>query len=144
VAARFPKPAFDIDHPRYDPPMSRGLTVYLMVQFALLLGMSMHFLALVPIGSLPLLLGYAAYLVASLCVLGVLMEGRVSALWLEGVRVVATALVSVLSGRWFGIAHLDGYMALAIASIFGLSALALPWLRGDQRAQSVHPGAAPV
>jgi hypothetical protein len=124
--------------------MSRGLTVYLVAQFALLLGMSMHFLALVPTGSLPLLLGYAAYLVASLCVLGVLMEGRVSALWFEGVRVVATALVPALSGRWFGIVHLDGYMELAMVSLFGLSALALPWLRGGQRAQSVHTGAAAV
>jgi len=144
VTARFPKPAFDIDHPRYDPPMSPSFTVYLLLQFALLLGMSIHFLALVPVAPLPTLLLYAGYLVASLCVLGVLMEGRRSATWLEGVRVVATALVSVLSGKWFGIAHLDGYMMLAIAVIFGLSALALPWLHGGQRALSLHDGAAPV
>jgi alkylglycerol monooxygenase len=144
VAARFPKPAFDISHPRYDPPLSRGLTAYLMVQFVLLLGMSMHFLALVPTGSLSLLLGYAAYLVASLCVLGVLMEGRASALWLEAVRVLATALVPLVSERWFGIDHLDGHLAMVLAGLFGLSALALPWLHRGQRAVSVHPDATPV
>ncbi|MBB6240985.1 sterol desaturase family protein [Rhodanobacter sp. MP1X3] len=144
VAARFPKPAFDIDHPRYDPPMSRGFTVYLLLQFALLLGMSIHFLTLVPVAPLPTLLLYAGYLVASLCVLGILMEGRRSATWLEGVRVLATALVPVLSGKWFGIPHLDGYMMLAIAVVFGLSALALPWLHGGQRGLSLHDGAAPV
>jgi alkylglycerol monooxygenase len=144
VAARFPKPAFDIAHARYDPPMSRSLTVYLMVQFALLLGMSMHFLALVPTDSLALLLGYAAYLVASLCVLGVLMEGRVAALWLEAARVIATALVPAVSGRWFGFEHLDGYLAMVFAVLFGLSALALPWLHRGQRAVTVPPVAAPV
>jgi alkylglycerol monooxygenase len=58
-----------------------------------------------------------------------LMEGRAWASWLEGARTLATALVPLLSGSWFGISHLDGRIAMALAVVFGLSALVLPWLR---------------
>jgi hypothetical protein len=93
--------------------------------------------------SLPALLGYAIYLVIGLCVIGALMEGRRWAPWAEGVRVLATAAVPLLSGRWFGIAHLDGHIALAIAVAFGLSALALPWLGGLHAAIALRRDAAP-
>jgi alkylglycerol monooxygenase len=86
--------------------------------------------------SLPTLLAYAAYLVAGLCVLGALMEGRALARWAEGVRVLATALVPLFGNRWFGISHLDGHTELAIAAIFGLSAVALLWTSGAQSADS--------
>jgi alkylglycerol monooxygenase len=56
------------------------------------------------------------------------MEGRALARWAEGVRVLATAVVPLLGGRWFGISHLDVQIALAITAVFGLSAVALPWL----------------
>ncbi|HTH66817.1 MAG TPA: hypothetical protein VL545_01115, partial [Rhodanobacter sp.] len=60
--------------------------------------------------------------------------------WAEGVRVLATAAAPLLGGRWFGIGHLDGHIALAIAVAFGLSAVALPWLRPS----SAGTGAAAV
>ena len=142
VAARFPRSAFDLAHARYDPPLARGMRLYVVLQFALLLGMAMHFLALAPLATLPTLLAYAAYLVASLCVLGVLMEGRRWASWLEGARVTATALVVVLGDAWFGIGRLDGYSVTAIGMIFGLSALALPALQRRQRALARHDAAA--
>jgi len=99
----------------------------------LLLAMTTQFLGMAGAASLSALLAYALYLVASLCVLGALMEGRRWALWAEGLRVLATALVPVLVGRWFGIGHLDSRIALAIAAVFGLSALALPWLQQSSR-----------
>jgi alkylglycerol monooxygenase len=142
VAERFPRPDFVMPSERFSPPMSRALTIYVMLQFALLLGMSMHFLALVPVASLTTLLAYAGYLVISLCVLGTLMEGRRWAIWIEAARVIATALVPALSGAWFGISRLDGHMTMAIAVIFGLSALALPWLRSGQRTLDVRGGVA--
>ena len=143
VAARYPKPAFVMPNERFDPPLSRPLKLYVLVQFALQLGMATQFLGMAGTASLPALLGYAAYLVASLCVIGALMEGRRWAPWAEGVRVLATAAVPLLSGHWFGIVHLDGHIALAIAVVFGLSALALPWLGGLHAAAALRRDAAP-
>ncbi len=128
VAARYPKPAFVMPTERFDPPVPKALMVYALVQFALLLGMTTQFLGMAGAASLSVLLAYALYLVASLCVLGALMEGRRWALWAEGLRVLATALVPLLVGRWFGIGHLNSRTALAIAAVFGLSALVMPWL----------------
>ena len=133
VAARYPKAAFVIPSERFDPPIPKALMVYALVQLALLLAMTTQFLGMAGAASLSALLAYALYLVASLCVLGALMEGRRWALWAEGLRVLATALVPVLVGRWFGIGHLDSRIALAIAAVFGLSALALPWLQQSSR-----------
>ncbi|GAA0887480.1 sterol desaturase family protein [Rhodanobacter soli] len=137
VAARYPKPAFVMPNERFDPPLSRPLKLYVLVQFALLLGMTTQFLGMAGTASLPALLGYAIYLVASLCVIGALMEGRRWAPWAEGVRVLATAAVPLLSGHWFGIGHLDGHIALAIAVVFGLSALAMVWLGRSSTAEAV-------
>ena len=128
VAARYPKPAFVVPSERFDPPVPKALMIYVLLQFALLLGMTTQFLGMAGSASLPAMLGYALYLVTGLSVLGALMERRGWALWVEGLRVLATALVPLLIGRWFGIDHLDGHIALAIAVVFGLSALALPWL----------------
>lgn len=128
VAARFPKPAFEIGRARFDPPMSRALTLYCLLQFALLLGMATQFLALSAQANLPTLLAYAGYPVGSLTVLGALMEGRRGARWTEAMRLLGTALVPWVTGRWFGIAHLDARIALAMLLTFGLAALALPWL----------------
>jgi sterol desaturase/sphingolipid hydroxylase (fatty acid hydroxylase superfamily) len=141
VAARYPKPAFVMPTERYHPPLSRALTIYVLLQFALLLAMATQFLGMAGTASLPALLAYAAYLVASLCVLGALMETRCSAAWLEALRVVATALLPLASGRWFGISHLDGHLGWAIAGVFGLSALALGWLfaRSPQGALPAGP-----
>jgi hypothetical protein len=127
VAARFPKPDFVMPGERFDPPLSRLLKFYVLLQFALLLGMATQFLGMAGTASLPALLAYAAYLVIGLCLLGGLMEGRRWAFWLEGLRLLATALLPLASGRWFGIEYLDERIALAMAVVFGLSALALGW-----------------
>jgi sterol desaturase/sphingolipid hydroxylase (fatty acid hydroxylase superfamily) len=127
VAARFPKPDFVMPGERFDPPLSRPLKFYVLLQFALLLGMATQFLGMAGTASLPALLAYAAYLVIGLCLLGGLMEGRRWAFWLEGLRVLVTALLPLASGRWFGIEYLDERIALAMAVVFGLSALALGW-----------------
>ena len=127
VAARFPKPDFEMPGERFDPPLSRPLKFYVLLQFALLLAMATQFLGMAGSASLPSLLAYAAYLVIGLCLLGGLMEGRRWAFWLEGLRVLTTALLPLASGRWFGVEYLDNRIALAMAVVFGLSALALGW-----------------
>ncbi|MFC5436634.1 sterol desaturase family protein [Rhodanobacter umsongensis] len=136
VAARFPQPAFVMPVERFDPPLWPAMKLYVLLQFALLLGMATQFLGMASTASLPALLAYAAYLVAGLSVLGALMEARPLARWAEAVRVLATAAVPLLSGGWFGISHLDGPVALAIAAVFGLSALALFCVFDAQRAGS--------
>ncbi|MBD8882282.1 MULTISPECIES: sterol desaturase family protein [Rhodanobacter] len=129
VAMRFPKPDFAMPVERYDPPMGVALKSYVLLQFALLLGMVTQFLGITEHADLATLLLYAAWLVAGLCVLGALMEGRRWAWWMEGLRMLAGAALPLASGRWFGVAHLDIRIALAFALVFGASALALPWLR---------------
>jgi len=136
VAARYPKPAFDIRRERFDPPMSRAVSAYCLLQFALLLGMATQFLDLSARASLSSLLAYAAYLVGSLTVLGALMEGRRTARWIEASRVLATGVLPWATGRWFGVDHLDPRIALALLAVFGCSALALPWL-AQARQQSL-------
>jgi sterol desaturase/sphingolipid hydroxylase (fatty acid hydroxylase superfamily) len=140
VATRFPRAAFDIHRERFDPPMSRALTAYCLVQFALLLGMATQFLDLSARASLPTLLAYAAYLVGSLTVLGALMEGRRGARWIEALRVLGTAALPLALGRWFGVPQLDMRMALVLALVFGASALALPALDADRRLVRAVPG----
>jgi alkylglycerol monooxygenase len=132
VAARYPRPDFTMPSERYAPPLSTAMKIYVLAQFALLLGMATQFLGMAGHAGMPQLLGYRLYQVASLCVLGALMEGRGWAPWAEAVRVLATATLPLLTGRWFGIGRLDGHIALAIAVVFGLSALALPWLGGTR------------
>jgi Sterol desaturase len=132
VAARFPRPAFVMPTERYDPPLAASLKLYLLVQFALLLGMVTQFLGMAGHAGLPELLLYAVWQVFGLCVLGALMEGRHWAWWAEGLRVLALAALPLAAGRWFGVAHLDVRVALAFALVFGASAVALPWLRAGR------------
>ncbi|MEO8778607.1 MAG: sterol desaturase family protein [Rhodanobacter sp.] len=130
VATRYPKADYDIGRAIYDPPMAPALATYCLLQFALLLGMATHFLQLTGHASLGTLLGYALYMVASLCTIGAVMERRRSAFWLEGARTLLTAVVPLLSRYWFGVAHLDGYVMVAFAVVYGASTLALPWIAG--------------
>jgi hypothetical protein len=47
-------------------------------------------------------------------------------------------VLPLLLGRWFGVDHLDGYTAVGLLIVFGLSTLALPWLAGTPRPTPVH------
>jgi hypothetical protein len=62
-------------------------------------------------------------------VLGAWWEGRPGAVWLEGMRVLALAVVPALVGGWFGL-HGEAVVA-AFATVFGGSALALAWVARD-------------
>ena len=128
VAERFPKPAFDIQRERFLPPLSRGLTVYGLVQFALLLGMAVQFLDLAKHLPAATLVGYAVFLVLSLAALGALTEGRRLGVGLELARLLATAAVPLLTGGWFGVSALDARVLAALVAIPAISALVLGWL----------------
>lgn len=128
VAERFPKPAFDIERARYLPPLSRGLTFYSLVQFALLLGMAVQFLDLAKHLAATELVGYAVFLVLNLVALGALTEGRRLGVVLELARLLSTAAIPLLTGGWFGVPHLDGRVVAVLVAIPVLSALVLGWL----------------
>lgn len=141
VAARYPRPAFDIERPRFDPALSTRMTWYCLLQFALLLGMTTQFLALAATATLTTLLAYAAMLTASLWVLGALMEDSPHARALEACRVLLLAALPLPLGRWFGMDSLDPRMGAAFAVVFGLSALCLPWIGGDHTGRvALRPG----
>ena len=125
VAARFPKAAFEIHRELYDPPIAPYLAWYALAQFAVLLGLAVHFLQLAPTASLGTLAGYAAYLTASLCVLGALFDGHRMAPWLEGLRLAGTVAFVLAARRWFGVDALPmPWMAVACL----VTALSAAWL----------------
>ena len=126
VAAAYPKPAFVLTRPRFDPPLDRARTLYGLVQFALLLGLTTHFLGLATHAGPLLLLGDALVIALSLTVLGAWWEGRPHARWLEAARVLAMAVVPAVAGGWFGAP--GSAVALAFAGVYGASGLALAWI----------------
>jgi hypothetical protein len=87
----------------------------------------MHFLGVAPRLAWPTALAYALWLVAGLYVLGMLLEGRRGASWLEAARVLAMAVVPLATDRWFGVTHLDPRLGLAMLLVFGASASVLLW-----------------
>lgn len=98
LQVRDPKPAFDIARAEFDPPASIARTTYVAVNFALLLVPAVHFLMsapTLPVGQAAL---YALGIVASLVVLGALMEGRRWAWAMEGLR-WAIVVVLLIAGH---------------------------------------------
>lgn len=128
VAERFPKPAFEIQRERYAPQLSRGLVIYSLAQFALLLAMGVQFLDLAKHLPALSLIGYAIFLLLSLYALGALTEGHRGGVGLELVRLLATAAIPLFTGGWFAAAHLDIRVAAALIAIPLISALVLGWL----------------
>ncbi|HEY4145043.1 sterol desaturase family protein [Pinirhizobacter sp.] len=125
VAARFPKAAFEIRRELYNPPIPPHLAWYALAQFAVLLGLAVHFLQLAPVAPLGTLTGYAVYLMVSLCVLGALFDGHRTAPWLEGARLAGTVVFVLARRCWFGVAALPApWVAMACL----LAAVSAAWL----------------
>jgi sterol desaturase/sphingolipid hydroxylase (fatty acid hydroxylase superfamily) len=142
VAARFPRPAFELHHPRFAPPLAPALKSYCLAQFGLLLLLGVHFLDTAPrLAWAPAAL-YALYLVYSLWALGFLLEGRRIGVGLELLRTAGTAAWVALGGRWFGVAQLDARLGVALAAVFGLSAISLLFIAGYTRRHSATVGSA--
>ena len=141
VAEQFPKPDFDIHRQRYQPVLSRGLVIYSLVQFALLLAMAVQFLDLAKHLPASSLAAYAVFLVLSLTALGVLTEGRRSGVLMELVRLLVTGAIPLLTGRWFGVEALGTGILAVLVAIPAVSALVLGWLAIHTPAQA-DPGKA--
>ena len=124
VAARFPKSGYDLhDFHKYDPPLSLPMSLYLLVQFSLLIAANSHFLAVLPKQAPWLNVVYFAWILCGLVTLGGLMENRRAFVFWEATRVAGSALAAVLAGNWFGarqpalILSLTGLATLSLASL---------------------------
>ncbi len=102
VAARDPKPAFEMHRPPYDPPMSTAMRIYGTLQFLVLLAMSLQFLVQQAHMTGAMLLGYFVYMAAALTLLGWVLEGRRLAWLAEMARLAGSAGVVLVLGQWFG------------------------------------------
>jgi hypothetical protein len=141
VAERFAKPAFDIHRAEYDPPLARGMAVYAALQFVLLLGMAVHFLGVAATASWPQALGYGAYLMFALCVLGALLEGRRWAPWIEALRTLGTTLAPAIGGHWFGSVWSHGVVTACVL-VFATSTVMALWL-GLRTDATLRPSRSP-
>lgn len=94
VAERWPKPAFDIRRAEYDPPLSRAVGGYCLVQSLVLIGLALYLLTIAASLGTGARWAAVACLFAGFTSLGWLMEGRRFAPWLELVRLAASGLVA--------------------------------------------------
>ena len=100
VNARFPMQPFRLETvTKFDRPLPRALAAYCVVQSVLVLALGTHFLAVVPGWAALPTAAYLIVLVASLCIIAGLTEGRRAYLWAEALRLLAFAAALVAIGR---------------------------------------------
>ena len=115
VAARFPKPAFDIAQvTRYEPEVSRGVQWFAGVQFVLMLGGVAVFLWFSDGMPLPRSAVWLVALTASLWAIGAVLQGRISVTEVLLVEAAALAAASAALGIE-GLHHVCKPLALALA-----------------------------
>ena len=120
VAARFPKPAFNIDAmPLFNPAMSPALRWFAGVQFVLLLGGVATFLWQADRAPLAVNAIWFAVLAACQWALGAAMQGRISA-W-EALMIQASALATATSALGLREWH---WLAKPAAMVFAMVAVA--------------------
>ncbi|MBL8348966.1 MAG: sterol desaturase family protein [Burkholderiaceae bacterium] len=128
AAAAAPKPAWDLSRfERYAPPLPAAWGLHALLQLAVLIAFSLHFLAVVPSLGLGAGLAYAGLIGAQLVALSRLTEWRPAALRIEAARWAAGVLAVALS-------PLHGWPWLVLALASGSSAVWAVWaLRAMQR-----------
>ena len=126
VAARFPKPAYDpyTDFHRFDPQRPTALSIYVFLQFLVLIGANSHFLAVLQKQDVTRNILYFLFVLASLVTLGGLLESRRLFAWLEAARVALIAAIVASTGAW--LAPLPDprlLTAILVAALLSLAAL---------------------
>ncbi|MBJ2157224.1 lysoplasmalogenase family protein [Variovorax sp. IB41] len=118
VAARFPKPAFDIAKvTRYEPVVSRGVQWFAGVQFLLMLGGVALFLWFSDDMPMQRAAVWLAALTASVWAIGAVLQGRLSVT--EVLLVEAAALATASAALHIdGLHHVFKPLALSIAIVF--------------------------
>ncbi len=129
VAERFPKPVFRIEAvQRFDSQLPNTMKVYCTVQFIIAVALGTHFLAVVGRLSAQQSLLYAATLLATLWVIGGLLEGRRGFRWLELLRLLAIVAGVGSSGLWFG-SKLPEAVTLAACIVAAVSLIVIALLQ---------------
>lgn len=133
AAQEFPRPAFRLDRPRYDPRASRGMLIYGIAQFAVLLIVGMHFLHVQAGAALGSLAIYAVWLVCSLSCLGVALETRPQGVYVETLRWIVTGIGVAVTGGWFMAGELPAPLVTLIM-VWCLVSVVWLWLvKGSDR-----------
>ncbi len=104
VAARFPKKPYDPhrDFVKYDPPRNTALSIYCLVQFAVIIAANSHWLSLIPKQGTGTNLLYFAFIGVSLVCLGGLLEARRTFFYFEAARIALMAIVIFTNSNWSG------------------------------------------
>ena len=126
VEQRFPKRAYNPHHDfaRFDPARPLLLSLYVFLQFLVLLAANSQFLALLPAQSMGMNLLYFLCIMATLVTLGGLLENRREfALW-ESARWVVLGVGVYLHGGWFGTVT----SAAAVLALEAFALVSLAWL----------------
>ncbi len=138
VAAKFPKPEFDIAREEFNPPVPRWISIHVLLQFVLLLFLGVRFLQngaqLDWLGAL----GSVLFLVGELVLIGALLENEKHARWLQSVFLVTCAGVALVSGIWFDGSHITWSWRIFAASWAVLGCLML-WLGNREQATDATP-----
>ena len=144
VAERFPKSDFDQRREEYDPPVSRLMAAYCLVQFVLLLGLGVQFLQTAMRMPGMGVVVYLVFLIGTLVLLGALLEGRRLAPWFEAARLLLLGVLPVLTGLWLDGSALPVTLRMVCAGVSAVSfvVLLVAWRGG--RAQAADDGAAAV
>jgi len=122
LIARFPKADFDISALRkYDPPISRGVAIYVLIQFAVLTAAGTFCLAVTESIGTPWTLAYIGWLALALCSLGFRAEGRNLAVIGELLAIAVMLGMLGFTQTWFG-------LAVSPAVVWMLATIGLAWL----------------
>jgi alkylglycerol monooxygenase len=122
MAARFPGPSFDLNRAPFRPQLRALSALYAVVQFTLVLLLSVYFLDYQKTAPVTVALTACAYLALALFTLGAWLEQRhLAALW-EGARVGLTAVVVVMYAAWRGT---EVVSPLAVSTLVAATACSL-------------------
>ena len=126
VAARFPKKDYDPrrDFVKFDPARPWLLSLYVFVQFLLLMAANSQFLALLPVQSTAMNGLYFLGILATLLTLGGLLENRKAFVYLESARLMGFGLAVYVHGGWFG-GLTNGKFVMALEAV---ALVSLVWL----------------
>lgn len=140
LQARRPKPAFTLaTRRRFDPPLSKPVACYALLQFAAILGLAIHFLDVQRVASNGVLLVYLLFISASLLGVGAVLEGRRWGWAIELGRHATAIGVLLTTGAWLASPALGG-LAIAFGVIWwSASALAAGALAAGARTAGALP-----
>jgi sterol desaturase/sphingolipid hydroxylase (fatty acid hydroxylase superfamily) len=140
VAARFPKRPYDPqrDFARFDPPRHLALSFYVLAQFAILMAVNSHFLAVLPRQSGIWNVAYFGFILVSLVTLGGVLENRRPFVKLEMARAALVCLAVMASGAWFGGVR-DVRVVWTVGGLAAVSVMALGVTLGRVGQQAVVP-----